>query len=146
LILFALLLALVGAPTDPCSLLDSRDVARVLGWSVTAGTTRSYELAGGNGKMCVFEGREGTVIVTIPSKGTGLPTNDLTSDLGAVRSPLHDVYGLGTPVELGRGCAVVHLRGRAYGITVEPIDAQFADEGQMRALVASLVMHMPRRR
>ncbi|MGD0473708.1 MAG: hypothetical protein ABSB70_10880 [Candidatus Velthaea sp.] len=64
--------------------------------------------------------------------GTGLPVNDLTSDLGAARTPLHDAYGLGVPAELGRDSAIVHERGRDYGISVQPIDAQFADEMQMR--------------
>jgi hypothetical protein len=138
-----LVLGLASGATDPCALLDAQDVARVLGWSVVAAAVRSYRLPSGAGKMCTFDGRDGTVIVTIPSKGTGLPVNDLTSDLGALRSPLHDARGLGPPVELGRDCAIVHARGRDYGITVQPIDTQFADEHQMRELVAALVTHLP---
>jgi hypothetical protein len=141
-----LLLALVTGVTNPCSLLDVGDIARVLGWTVVSGGIRSYHLPSGAGKMCTFEGRDGTVIVTIPSKGTGLPVNDLTTDLGTLRTPLHDAYGLGDPVELGPGAAIVHARGgHDYGITVQPIDAQFADETQMRALATALVMHLPHR-
>jgi hypothetical protein len=114
--------------------------------SVVAGAVRSYRLPSGAGKMCTFDGRDGTVIVTIPSKGTGLPVNDLTSDLGALRSPLHDAHGLGPPVEPGRDCAIVHVRGHDYGITVQPLDTQFADERQMHELVAALVTHLPRPR
>jgi hypothetical protein len=90
-------------------------------------------------------GRDGSVIVTIPSKGTGLPVNDLTSDLGALRTPLHEAYGLGAPVELGRGSAIVHRHGRDYGISVQPIDAQFAEKKQTRDLVRALETHLPRR-
>lgn len=82
---------LLATAVNPCVLLEARDIARVLGWSVAAGTVRAYRLPGGAGKMCTFEGRDGTVLVTVPSKGTGLPVNDLTSDLGAARTPLHDV-------------------------------------------------------
>jgi hypothetical protein len=144
--LAAVVLALVSGVSNPCLLLDAQDIARILGWSVTAGAVRSYALPGGAGKMCTFEGREGTVIVTIPSKGSGLPANDSTSDLGTVRRPLHDAGGLSAPVELDRGSAIVHQRGREYGITVQPIDAQFADENQMRALANVLVAHLPARR
>jgi hypothetical protein len=139
-----LVLALTTGATNPCSLLDVQDIARVLGWAVVSGEVRTYNLPSGAGKMCAFEGRDGTVIVTIPSKGTGLPVNDLSSNLDTVRSPLHDAYGLGAPVELGRGAAIVHARGgRDYGITVQPIDAQFADEAQMRALATALLAHLP---
>jgi hypothetical protein len=140
-----LIIALLSRVADPCALLAPQDIARVLGWTVTSGAVRSYALPGGSGKMCTFEGRDGTVIVTIPSKGTGLPVNDLTSDLGTQRTPLHDGYGLGMPVELGRGSVIVHDRGADYGISVQPIDAQFADESQMRALARALVARLPRR-
>lgn len=131
-----LVIALLSRISDPCVLLDPHDIARVLGWTVTSGALRSYALPGGAGKMCTFDGRDGTVIVTIPSKGTGLPVNDLTSDLGTQRTPLHDAHGLSLPTEFGRDSA----------ISVQPIDAQFADEAQMRALVTALVAHLPRRR
>lgn len=139
-------LALASRVTNPCSLLEPQDIARVLGWTVCPGAVRSYRLPNGAGKMCSFEGREGTVLVTLPAKGTGLPVNDVTSDLGAVRTPLHDAYGLATPTELGPDSAIVHDRGVLYGISVEPIDAQFADETQMRALATALVQHLPRHR
>jgi hypothetical protein len=139
----AVLAALATSATDPCSLLEAGDILRVLGWTVVPAGARSYELPGGGGKMCTFDGRDGTVIVTIPSKGTGLPDADTTSDLGTARTPLHDAKGLSRAVELGRGSAIVHDRGHDYGISVQPIDAQFADETQMRALVTALLAHLP---
>lgn len=143
--MFAPIVIAIMQIANPCLLLAPHDIARVLGWTVTTGPARTYGLPGGAGKMCTFAGREGTVIVTVPTKGTGLPVNDLTSDLGSVRTPLHDAYGIGAPAELGRGSALVHVHGADFGITVQPVDAQFADEGQMRALAAALVAHLPRR-
>ena len=140
-----LVLALATRAVNPCLLLEPQEITHVLGWTVGSGALRAYALPGGAGKMCTFDGRDGTVIVTIPSKGTGLPVNDLTGDLGTIRTPLHDGYGLAAPVEFGRGSAIVHDHGADYGITVEPIDAQFADEAQMRALAAALLAHLPRR-
>ena len=140
-----LIVALLTRVANPCALLEPHDIARVLGWTVAPGTVRSYALPGGSGKMCTFDGRDGTVIVTIPSRGSGLPVNDLTSDLGTERTPLHDARGMGMPTEFGRDSAIVHDRGADYAISVQPIDAQFADEAQMRALVTALVARLPRR-
>ncbi len=144
--LVAAILAVSSSVVNPCALLETGEIARVLGWAVIAQPMRSYQLPGGAGKLCAFDGRDGTVIVTIPSKGTGIPVNDATSDLGTSRTPMHDAFGFNAPVELGRDSAIVHTGGRDYGITVAPLDAQFADEAQMRALATALIRHLPRRR
>ncbi len=137
---------LLATAVNPCVLLEARDIARVLGWSVAAGTVRAYRLPGGAGKMCTFEGRDGTVLVTVPSEGDRAAgeRSHQRSRCRAHAAPRCTVW------VCRRNSGAIRRssfeRGRDYGISLQPIDAQFADEMQMRKLVGALVAHLPRHR
>ena len=132
---------LASALDNPCALLTPGDIERVIGWTVTRGVAKTYSLPGTSGTLCTFDGRDGSVVVTVTARGGGLPVNGATNGLSIGRAT-SSAKGLPIDTEIGPDEVLVHYRRHDYGITVQSVNAQFSDEIQLRQLATALIARL----
>ena len=94
---------------------------RVLHWTVAGSRDSNYHLPQTSGAICTYDAKEGTLLVTMPARGSSFfQNNDLVdpfkNGLGT------RVPGIGDAVELFDNVAYVSVRGRSISISVLPND------------------------
>lgn len=141
--MLGLIFTLAVALNDPCALLSRTDIASVFGWHVDPGVRKTFHLpaAGANGELCSYDGRSGSVVVTIGHAGAGLPNNDATNGLAPIRGA-DEVKGLGLPTDIGPSQVVVHFKAHDYGVSVQFSDANFADRTDLERLARAMIRRL----
>lgn len=135
-----LIIAAALAPS-PCRLVREGDVVRVLHWNVRPGSVLEYHLPQTSGVLCKYEAPEGTVLVTVPDRGSSFfQNNDLVdpfkNGLGT------RVTGIGASVTMFDNTAYVNKHGRSVSVAVLPADGA-ADERSLTAFAKLAAGRMP---
>lgn len=99
-----LLLAMLPA-TGPCAYVTRADIVAILHWDPNAGREIPYRLPQARGAICRYEAPEGTVLVTLPERGSSFFNNNDLVD------PFKN--GMGTRVA-GIGATVTMFDNTAY--------------------------------
>ena len=124
--------------TAPCALLSREQISLVLQWHVERGVARDYHLPLGSGSLCSFEGRDGSVVVTVAPGGSGVPKSESMAGL-SVDGDDRDVDVLGMAAELGPSSIVIHHHGDDVGISVQSLVAPVTDPRSLTALAKYVV-------
>jgi hypothetical protein len=108
--------ALAAVP-NPCALVTRRDVARVLRWTVPAGSESAYHLPQSSGERCTYEAQAGSVLVVVPNSGSSfLQNNDLVDPF---RNGLGTrVPGIADSVQIFDNTIYVSKHGTSVSISV----------------------------
>ena len=113
-----MLLLLLGAAIDPCTLITSGDVTRLTGWVATAPPSKKrYHLPQESGAICSFSAKEGVVVITLPdgdSSGaaSGVYANPLTNGNSTrvhIRDGFAEIFNNSAYVEKHHRHAVVKI-------------------------------------
>lgn len=135
----SLVLAATSA-IGPCDLVKRSEVVATLHWTVSAVHESTYRLPQARGALCRYEADEGTVLVTMPERGSSFfNNNDLVDPF---RNGMgHRVAGLGASVQIFDNAAYIAKSGRSVSIAVLPVHGE-ADEPSLTRLVRFAVRRM----
>ena len=119
MLLAAVLVLAVAVPAGPCALVTRNDIRHVLHWTVRSSHDSSYHLPQTSGSLCTYDAEEGTLLVTVPDRGSSFfQNNDLVdpfkNGLGT------RVTGIPDAVELFDNVAYVSKHGRSVSVTILP--------------------------
>ncbi len=134
------LVVAAAAATSPCALVTKADVVRTLHWTVDNGREVAYRLPQTSGEICRYESGDGTILVTVPDRGSSFfQNNDLVdpfkNGLGT------SVPGLGASVTMFDNTAYVSKHGRSISVAILAT-AGAADERALTAFAKILVKRM----
>lgn len=118
----AILLAAL-ARTGPCDLVRRADVIATLHWDVGAVHELPYRLPQTSGMVCRYETAQGTVMITLPDRGSSFfNNNDLVdpfkNDMGT------RVRGIGASVTVFDNTAYVSKHGRSVSVAILPTNGE----------------------
>ncbi|GAC1304923.1 MAG: hypothetical protein NVSMB19_16100 [Vulcanimicrobiaceae bacterium] len=129
------------AGAGPCSLVHRSDIVAVLHWDVRRTRESTYHLPQARGALCRYEAAEGTVLVTVPDRGSSFfNNNDLVDPFKNGMGSR--VRGMGASVTMFDNTAYVSKHGRSVSIAVLPTNAP-ADERSLTTLAKLVSKRMP---
>ncbi len=122
-----LLLAVLAAAIDPCSLMTADDVSRLTGWTSLAPASRKrYHMPQESGTTCSLSATEGVVVITVPDSGTpnatGVYANPLANG-SATQVQIQDGYA-----EIFNSSAYVDKHHRHAVVKILPLADQATQE------------------
>ncbi len=128
-----------AAPWGACSLITKADIQRVLHWPVNAMSDEPYHIAASSGRVCTYESRDGSVIVTLPETGSAfLGTNPLVEP--ELNGQMVKVHGVGDSAQIFDGTIYVMTRQRGFSVkivpdgTTNPTNADLIDLAKIAAI------------
>ncbi len=129
------------AAAGPCDLVRRADVVATLHWDVRAVRESVYHLPQARGSLCRYETTEGTVLVTVPERGSSFfNNNDLVDPFKNGMGTR--VTGIGASVTMFDNTAYVSKHGRSVSVAVLP-ERGAADERSLTSLAKLVSRRMP---
>ncbi|GAC1310019.1 MAG: hypothetical protein NVSMB21_17290 [Vulcanimicrobiaceae bacterium] len=128
------------APSGPCAYVTRADVVALLHWGSGTGREVAYRLPQARGAVCRYEASEGTVLVTVPERGSSFfNNNDLVDPFKNGMGSR--VAGIGATVTMFDNTAYINRGGRSVSVAVLPTSGA-ADERILAAFARRVARRM----
>lgn len=119
------------AAAGPCAYVTRADVFAIVHWNVGTGREIAYHLPQARGTLCRYESTEGTVLVTVPDRGSSFfNNNDLVDPFKNGMGTR--VAGIGATVTMFDNTAYVNKGTRNISVSVLPVSGT-TDEATLAA-------------
>ena len=128
------------AAGGPCAYVTRADIVAVLHWSAGSGREVPYRLPQARGTICRYESPEGTVLVTVPERGSSFfNNNDLVDPFKNGMGTR--VAGIGATVTMFDNTAYVNKGTRNISVAVLPANGA-ADESALVAFAKRIARRL----